>query len=381
MDAAMGKRLTVQEFVTRANKVHAGRYEYSQWDYVNTALRIEIVCPEHGAFLQTPETHLAGRGCQKCGVAKNTDARRSNTKDFITKARAAHGEKYDYSRVDYVNTALRIEIVCPDHGTFLQAARGHLQGKGCQKCGGAKNTDARRSNTKDFITKARAAHGEKYDYSRVDYLNSKADVEINCPDHGDFLQTPNNHLLGHGCPRCQAAQQADARRSNTKDFITKARAAHGEKYDYSRVDYLNSKADVEINCPDHGTFLQAAGDHLQGKGCPKCVGRISKAGTAWLDSLGIEGLHREWHIPGTRYHADGYDPVSNTVYEFHGDHFHGWRTADPDWHSTLCKQTASELWAKTLRKEIAVRLLGYNYVSVWEHERVAQCATLNLAQV
>ena len=309
----MGKRLTVQEFVTRANKVHAGRYEYSQWDYVNTALRIEIVCPEHGAFLQTPETHLAGRGCQKCGVAKNTDARRSNTKDFITKARAAHGEKYDYSRVDYVNTALRIEIVCPDHGTFLQAARGHLQGKGCQKCGGAKNTDARRSNT--------------------------------------------------------------------KDFITKARAAHGEKYDYSRVDYLNSKADVEINCPDHGTFLQAAGDHLQGKGCPKCVGRISKAGTAWLDSLGIEGLHREWHIPGTRYHADGYDPVSNTVYEFHGDHFHGWRTADPDWHSTLCKQTASELWAKTLRKEIAVRLLGYNYVSVWEHERVAQCATLNLAQV
>lgn len=125
----------------------------------------------------------------------------------------------------------------------------------------------KRLTTEDFIKKAKAIHGDKYDYSKTVYVNQKTDVIITCPLHGDFKQRPNNHYMGAGCPVCSGNKKPD-----TDSFIEKAKAIHGDKYDYSRVVYKNNKTPVEIICPIHGVFKQTPDKHLSGQGCPMCAG-------------------------------------------------------------------------------------------------------------
>ena len=119
-----------------------------------------------------------------------------------------------------------------------------------------------------FIKRARAKHGDKYDYSKVNYVNGDTKVEIICPIHGAFWQTPHNHLhgkKGRGCPICGKNKP-----NTTETFIKKARKVHGNKYDYSKVKFTRNRDKVEIICPIHGAFWREANSHLQGHGCPKC---------------------------------------------------------------------------------------------------------------
>ena len=82
------------------------------------------------------------------------------------------------------------------------------------------------SKTTAFIEAARLRHGQKYDYAQVVYVNSATKVEIQCPTHGPFMQTPNNHLAGKGCRRC-AVDAAKERHTQSKEqFVEKARAVH-----------------------------------------------------------------------------------------------------------------------------------------------------------
>ena len=97
-------------------------------------------------------------------------------------------------------------------------------------------------------------HGDKYDYSLVVYVNNDAKVTIVCPEHGPFKQTPNIHLRDSGCSRC--VKCFDSRRSNTDEFIVKARSVHGDKYDYSLVEYTRVNQKVTITCQTHGLFDQ-----------------------------------------------------------------------------------------------------------------------------
>ena len=137
----------------------------------------------------------------------------------------------------------------------------------------------------DFIKKAIEKHGDKYDYANVDYKDSKTKVCIICHKHGEFEQTPNNHMQGHGCQKCKADKTCErlilskegfikkGREVYKEDFIKKAIEKHGDKYDYSKVDYKDSKTKVCIICPKHGhgEFWQEAASHTQGCGCPKCM--------------------------------------------------------------------------------------------------------------
>ena len=108
--------------------------------------------------------------------------------------------------------------------------------------------------TEEFIKKAREVHGDKYDYSKVEYVKSKAKVTIICPEHGEFLQTPQKHLYGQGCPKCGHKSEL-----TTEEFIKKAREVHGDKYDYSNVEYVDAKTNVCIICKQHGVFWQRQG--------------------------------------------------------------------------------------------------------------------------
>lgn len=119
------------------------------------------------------------------------------TENFISRARIVHGDKYNYSKSIYATASSKLIIICREHGEFTQTPHGHLGGKGCVKCGGKKVFD-----TNSFISKAIEVHGERYDYSRSEYKNAKAEILIICKDHGPFMQEPIGHISGRGCPSC-----------------------------------------------------------------------------------------------------------------------------------------------------------------------------------
>ena len=187
------------------------------------------------------------------------------TTTFIEKARKIHGDKYDYSKVEYVNMQIPVCIICPTHGEFWQIPHVHLKGSGCKECAREKKV-----LDSDFIEKARKIHGDKYDYSKVEYKHSKKKVCIICPTHGEFWQTPNTHLKGNGCPECAKITIINKKTKTTEQFIKEAMKVHGDKYDYSKVEYRNSKKEVCIVCPIHGEFWQKPINHLSGHGCQKC---------------------------------------------------------------------------------------------------------------
>jgi hypothetical protein len=128
-------------------------------------------------------------------------------------------------------------------------------------------------NTDKFVEKAKMIHGDKYDYSLVDYKNVKTKVKIICPDHGPFEQRPDSHLNGCGCFKCSNIKTANHNRLNIDVFIEKAKIIHNNKYDYSLINYKNAKTKIKIICPEHGTFKQRPDCHLRGQGCPKCNGK------------------------------------------------------------------------------------------------------------
>ena len=142
----MGKSSNVKEFIEKASRLHNNKYDYSQVDYVNSRTKIVIICSEHGAFEQTPSSHLQGNGCPKCArqwtiehkqnLQKSSRKSRGMTTDeWIARAKSIHGDKYDYSRTVYVNQRTNVEIICPIHGVFTQKADSHIRGYGCRKCG------------------------------------------------------------------------------------------------------------------------------------------------------------------------------------------------------------------------------------------------------
>lgn len=134
-------------------------------------------------------------------------ARRNlTTEEFIIKAIGKHGLIYQYTKVEYERSNEKVLITCSLHGDFSQSARNHLQGKGCPKCKGVSTGDRLRSNTEDFINKAVVVHNNIYEYNKVHYINNTTPIIITCLQHKGFLQSPNNHLQGQGCPKCKESK-------------------------------------------------------------------------------------------------------------------------------------------------------------------------------
>lgn len=190
--------------------------------------------------------------------------------EFINKAKLKHGDKYDYLKSEYVNGKIKTIIICPEHGEFLQTPEAHLFGNGCNKCAIEYRKEAIKSTSKNFIENAKKVHGNKYDYSKLIYKSAKDKVKIICPIHGEFSQIPNDHLNGSNCPECAKLNNAKIRNKNTEYFIKKAKLKHGNKYDYSKVNYQNNRTKVCVICPKHGEFWQKANSHTNGQGCPIC---------------------------------------------------------------------------------------------------------------
>lgn len=199
------------------------------------------------------------------------------TSIFIEKARAKHGDRYDYSKVVYERSTDNVIITCLDHGDFYQSPKAHMQGSGCSVC-----SKRFSYSTAEWIKKVSELHGGKYSYSKVDYKNAKEKVTITCREHGDFKQTPNGHMNGYGCIKC-----AGILRHTTPEWIVKAKNIHGNTYDYSSVIYVDSHSKVTIRCVTHGFFDQTPTNHLSGKGCPRCPKRFSEPVELYILSDGL----------------------------------------------------------------------------------------------
>ena len=188
----MGKKIVVNDFISKAKQIHGDKYDYSQVDYVNSRTKVKIVCPEHGVFEQLPSSHLQGNGCPQCakiwseGHKQNLQissrkSRGMTTEEWIKRARSVHGDKYDYSQIVYVNQRTKVKIICPIHGVFEQQADSHIRGCGCRLCGF--ETEARKwdhSWTEEQRQKIAATCMERYGASR--YLDSeegrKKNIEV-----------------------------------------------------------------------------------------------------------------------------------------------------------------------------------------------------------
>ena len=240
-----------EEFIKKAKEVHGDKYDYSKVEYKKAIEKICIICPEHGEFWQQPSNHLSGQGCPVCRYLKSANKTKKTNKQFEEDSRKIHGNKYDYSKVDYKNQRTKVCIICPEHGEFWQIPTNHLKGCGCPSCGGNK-----KYTLEIFIKKAREVHGDKYDYSKVKYVNIDTKVCIICPEHGEFWQSPNCHINRHyGCPICDESHlESDIRemlKNNGIEFIQEYNCKWlGKQF----ADFYLPKEKIIIECQGEGHF-------------------------------------------------------------------------------------------------------------------------------
>ena len=231
------------------------------------------------------------------------------TEEFIKKARAVHGDKYDYSKVEYVNNQTKVCIVCPEHGEFLQRPIDHLKGHECSECGKKKNIESRRKTLEEFVEEARKVHGDKYDYSKVKYENTSTKVCINCKEHGEFWQAPYTHLNGHGCPKCAYKSNRQRHIYSQEEIIEKLQSVFGERYSFEKVKYKAMKVPIILVCHEkdengieHGDFsMRPVNIFSSHQECPKC----SKESRIKLQRKPVEKFIEE----ATKVH--------NGLYEYH----------------------------------------------------------------
>lgn len=357
---------TTDEIIKEFEEIHGNKYDYSLVDYKGRKVNVDIICPKHGVFSQTPDKHLCGQGCPDCSGRK-----RKTNETFIKDARQIHGDKYDYSKVEYVNNKTDVDIICPIHGIFSQTPHNHLKGKGCKECGKEKNIREHptRLNNEEFNRRSRKIHGNKYDYSKVVYITGDKEVDIICPIHGVFKQKPSVHLMGCGCKECAKERNIAIRLSNTEEFIEKSRKVHGDRYDYSLVDYTKAKNDVDIICHhknangiEHGVFSQPADKHLAGCGCPRCAHMESKAQTELeffiRQQLGedVEIISNDRKILNGK-EIDIFIPSLKIGIEYHGMLWHSeYTNKNKDYHIkkyNLCKEKNINI----------IQILEYEYLT------------------
>jgi len=279
------KRIKIDDFIKKSKQIHHDKYDYSLVEYKNNKSKVKIICPKHGIFEQRPYNHLKGENCKYC-VNNNI---LSNNIEFINKSKNIHGDKYDYSLVEYKNNRTKVKIICKEHGIFQQTPNSHLRGNRCPICHG----NIKLTND-TFIKNAKNIHGDKYDYSLVEYKNNRTKVKIICKEHGIFEQKPINHTVQkQGCPICHGNIKL------TNDtFIKNAKNIHGDKYDYSLVEYKNSSTKIKIICKEHGIFEQTPNCHLIKKqGCPICYGCIKKTTEQFIiDAIKIHDTKYDYSL-------------------------------------------------------------------------------------
>lgn len=270
----MPKRLTKDEWINRARAVHGDKYDYSKVNYINKTIPIMIICPEHGEFWQRPWNHLLGHGCAKCAAEVNAAKMRIWTKEKCYEVASRYTDLYSF-RTEFeaaYNAALKHNWL-KDY-TWLS-----------YKIDMSTPKKKRQTYTQDdIIERLQSLFGERYSYEKVVFKNMKTPITLFCHEkdangieHGEFSMRPDNIFSSHQeCPKCYDDRRSQAQRKPVEQFIEEATKVHGGLYEYHKVEYVNTNSKVCIVCPIHGDFMQTPSGHLIGHGCPYCSGNAKK---------------------------------------------------------------------------------------------------------
>ena len=374
------KRLKIlwEDYMKELLNIHNNKYDYSKviWNGVDN--KIVIVCPKHGDFEMRPACHKKGRGCQKCSKENKIQYNKLSTDEFINKSIISHGNIYDYSKTKYEGADKYLTIICKKHGEFNQIPSNHYK-YGCRKCSNENNYRNKELNKlckENFIKKSNIIHNNNYDYSKSLYVNVITKLIIICPIHGEFYMTPNNHLTGRGCALCGILRAANTKVKTYDEYYKSFIEVHSNTYNYDKVVWINASTKIDVICNKHGPFKILPLLHKNGSGCPSCNNQYSKKSIDWLRYISFKFNINIQHAEniGEKYiynktKVDGYCKENNTIYEFHGDFWHGNpKIYEPEKVNPKNNIKFGTLFKKTLHKELNCRNLGFNYICIWEYE-------------
>lgn len=294
------RRKTTEEFIKEVKKLYGEFYDCNKVNYINSHTKVCLVHPEYGEFWITPTNFLNNKIKGKYRINPSNN----KNKNFITfkqKADKLYDNLYDYDETTYINCKTKVKVICPIHGEFWVTPDKHLNCKqGCPYCKNEAIENKRKINEElkkqkkinkkntfieEFYKKVKGIYNNKYNY-HDDYVNADTKIRITCPIHGDFWQTPNNHLKGYGCPHCLREIK---RKKEEERFILNFKKVHGDRYDISKAIYINTSTKICVICPIHGEFWSTPNALLSGKGCPKCVGKYKTTEEFIKEAKAIHG--------------------------------------------------------------------------------------------
>lgn len=249
---------STDKYIEDVKKIHGNKYDYSKVKYCGYYEYITIICPKHGEFKQRASTHIQGSGCPKCGteIKRSPHPKKSNTSEFIKKSKEIHCNKYDYSKAEYLNRDTKVCIICPEHGEFWQTPSKHLTGQGCKECGKTRTINSILNTTEDFIERIRSIYGDKYDYSKVDYVKAKVKVCLICKTHGEFWARPDHLLNGHGCRKCrESGIEREMRMTLNEQNINNIQEYRNSTiFDKQSLDFYLPDYNIAIECQGEQHF-------------------------------------------------------------------------------------------------------------------------------
>ena len=277
--------LTQEEILQQFREVHGDKYDYSLVKYEHSHKKITVICLQHGQFTILPYSHKQGSGCNLCGNILIGLKSRKKQDEVIEQFKTIHGDKYDYSLAKYEKNNKKIQVICKIHGIFNITPNSHLNGSGCKLCGLNRLITSRKHTQEQVIQNFINVHGDRYDYSLVEYHNSLKKIQVICKLHGIFNIAPASHKAGQGCSLCGDISSGSKRTYTQEQAIQKFVKSHGNYYDYTNTKYLGINKKIIITCPIHGEFITNPETHWNGGRCPLCV--LKNRGwtkTKWIKS-------------------------------------------------------------------------------------------------
>lgn len=269
---AESRRMSFAEFLTRSIERFGEKYHFieNSWSGINQ--RIGYICVKHGMKTMLASAHLKSpTGCKECSTEQRGLSTRLTQHQFIQRSKLVHKDKYDYTLTKYQGSDVKVDIICPEHRVFRQNPSTHLSGAGCKRCADIEIGKKRKEQSEEgFWSQVEAVHGNTYDLSKVVYNGVTEDIIVGCSVHKNFTIQAGSFKNGRGCKECGRERTRQARNSTLSEFITKAKAIHGDTYIYDNVNYINAKTNVMITCRIHDGFPQQPTNHLAGNGCPAC---------------------------------------------------------------------------------------------------------------
>ena len=370
----MSVKLTQKEAVQKIKNVWGDEYDLTKVEYKDAKTPLILTCKKHGEFSKDLNK-LTGKnsaGCPHCGLLKRAKSKTNSQEKILEKIREIHGTTYDLSRVEYVAMKKPIIIGCEKHGWQTVLPNTIVYGKsGCTHCGRDRSEAAKFRTFESVIKQAKEVHGDLYNYDKIsNYKDKKTKYILTCKNHGDFEQTIDGHLSGKGCNKCGIINGGIKSRLTQEEVLRRCVETHGDKYDYSLVEYKTDRDNIKIVCSKHGIFNQTAVNHYKGSGCPKCAGKISKAELEIQEFISqyVEIIKGNRKITGDGKEIDIYIPSKNIAIEYNGLYFHSDKFQETNYHLDKTKKC----------EEKGIKLI-HIFEDEWEYKKeIVKSRILNL---